>query len=130
MSDLKPCPFCGSRDISDEGHSTYRWARRKDVNKWWPDGSHIDEGFSVNCKHCFASTHGTFGGQQTKELAIAAWNTRPVAEVPSVEALLGEFYMGMKSNYDRTRMMSNWDTCIKEGVGAIRALLTSRREGE
>ena len=67
MSDLKPCPFCGSeaRLLDDTSHSTAVW---------------------VGC-----ATIGCFGHDQWEETeaeAIAAWNRR--AAMPEVEALRAE----------------------------------------
>ena len=53
MSDLKPCPFCGSNNYSvdsyDRHHRWYAW-----------------------CNDC----HALLVGRDTKEEAIEAWNER------------------------------------------------------
>lgn len=58
---LKPCPFCGSNDIS------HRYVR---------------DGRQVFCQGCRASAPPTFHGPagDTIERAIASWNTRPDRE--------------------------------------------------
>jgi Lar family restriction alleviation protein len=54
MSELKPCPFCGSADIdcADAGYKTDVWF--------------------VQCNNCYA----TFPHFDSKEEAATAWNTR------------------------------------------------------
>jgi Lar family restriction alleviation protein len=62
---LKPCPFCGYAAILDDSCSD----------------------FTVLCSCCGASPrHSDLGEDQTKRLAIKAWNTRPI-EDELVEAL-------------------------------------------
>lgn len=57
MSDLKPCPFCKSDDLS----------------------VHFDDGFSyyVWCGNCGSQTDNN---HLTKKEAIKAWNTRPTED--------------------------------------------------
>lgn len=75
MSDqgLLPCPFCGG-EASSDGRIKYG---RPLTDAWWPDHKPITEAFYVNCMKCGAvSRSGIVNGYQTKDEAIAAWNTR------------------------------------------------------
>lgn len=51
MKELKPCPFCGSKDLELLGHFSIRW---------------------VACNSCYAES----GSYDTDEEAIEAWNRR------------------------------------------------------
>lgn len=85
---IEPCPFCGG-EASAAGITTY--SRPQD--SWWEDGTPVERAYFVNCLKCFATTRGMFGGQQTREKAITAWNTRaersnPGADVERLRAAL------------------------------------------
>ena len=68
MQDLKPCPFCGSKDL--------------DVTNITGEG---EENW-IECNQC--ACMGTYR-RQTKEEAISLWNTRsPVAQQPVGETLV------------------------------------------
>ena len=56
---LKPCPFCGSRNVTDS------WTRIDAETQWW----------GGQCNDCGAQTCP----YSSKATAIAAWNTRPTA---------------------------------------------------
>ncbi len=70
---LLPCPFCGG-EASDAGVIRYTDSHEA----WWADGTQILEAFYVNCMACSATSMGMCG-QQTKALAVAAWNRRACA---------------------------------------------------
>lgn len=57
MSELKPCPFCEKTSALDSDKNT-------------------SETFSVKCFYC----GGEISSFATKELAIEAWNTRPLED--------------------------------------------------
>lgn len=61
--ELKPCPFCGSTDISNVS-AGYACA-----SKVWHRG---DEIFAVNCRGCGASVPNRY----RNDLVVNAWNTR------------------------------------------------------
>lgn len=62
-SELKPCPFCGSRDIANvsAGHAG-------PSNRFHAG----DEIFAVNCKNCGASVPNRY----QNNLVVDAWNER------------------------------------------------------
>lgn len=62
MSELKPCPFCGSEKVKVYDH-------------FWK--------YSVNCLDCGAST----GISDGKKEAIEKWNRRPGPEKPKVKTV-------------------------------------------
>ncbi len=68
---LLPCPFCGG-EASAEGRARYT----ENHEAWFADGSRVLEAFYCNCYKCGATRQTIVGGYQTRELAIAAWNTR------------------------------------------------------
>ena len=68
--ELKPCPFCGGEGAF--GETRYS----KSHEAWWSDGSQVLHAHFVSCVKCGGSRRGVVGGQQTKDEAIAAWNTR------------------------------------------------------
>ena len=51
---LKPCPFCGS----------------KDVDLWWSDDPYADEGSEVTCSNCGLSANNYANDAS----AVEAWN--------------------------------------------------------
>lgn len=55
MQDVKPCPFCGSKDISIEKNDAVDW--------------------EVYCKNCGA-TVGAYDCYETIEEALEVWNRR------------------------------------------------------
>ena len=60
MTELKPCPFCGSEDAQVKLYS------EKGVRFWY-----------VSCENCEISLDPMFwNDNQTKEEAIAKWNRR------------------------------------------------------
>lgn len=61
--ELKPCPFCGSRDISNVSAG---FAGPTNV---WHRG---DEIFAVNCRGCGASVPNRYRNR----LVVEAWNKR------------------------------------------------------
>ena len=70
---LKPCPFCGGEANAD-GHIKFSQPLN---DTWWPGEVPITEAFYVNCVRCGAvSRSGIVGGYQSRDEAIAAWNTR------------------------------------------------------
>ena len=69
---LLPCPFCGG-EASADGVTRYT---KGGADAKWDDGSEVREAFFVNCVKCGGNRRNVVGGQQTKELAIAAWNAR------------------------------------------------------
>jgi len=76
---LLPCPFCGG-EASANGVTRYV---KGGADAKWNDGSEVREAFFVSCVKCGGNRRNVVGGQQTKELAIAAWNTRQ----PQTDAL-------------------------------------------
>lgn len=83
MSDLKPCPFCGSpaemEEVNAPGMGDYDWQPEEWV-------------FHVQCQKCYAFAPGASVGDGTpdfaKEMAVKAWNTRtpPEREVSDLSA--------------------------------------------
>lgn len=73
MVALLPCPFCGG-EASPDGRVRYH----EKHEAWFADGSRVQEAFYVNCMKCSVSNKGMLG-HQTRELAIAAWNTRSLS---------------------------------------------------
>lgn len=61
--ELLPCPWCGTVPPEAEEDS--------DSFLWW-----------IWCQHLDCKVQPTTGGQDTKEQAIATWNTRHLAERP------------------------------------------------
>ena len=57
MAELKPCPFCGSKDVS---------------NSWYYDEAYEGKIFHVRCHKCAAL--GPI--EATEQQAIDAWNRR------------------------------------------------------
>ena len=57
MSDLKPCPFCGSKKISLRGGKNIA-----EVGSFW----------YIVCESCFVASCG----DEDKEKAISQWNVR------------------------------------------------------
>ncbi|RWR30484.1 hypothetical protein D2T29_12500 [Sinirhodobacter populi] len=68
---LLPCPFCGG-EASPDGCVTYGG----NPNAWWADGTPVETAYFCNCIKCGIRNQGIVGGYQTREAAIAAWNTR------------------------------------------------------
>lgn len=77
---LLPCPFCGG-DASGAGVIRYTDSHEA----WWADGTQIIEAFYANCMACSATSKGMCG-QQTKELAVAAWNRRAFSQPDDLTA--------------------------------------------
>ena len=75
---LLPCPFCGGKA---NGEGVTRYSRPLDGSNW-ADGSGVTEVYFVNCMGCGLKNGGIFGGFQTRDKAIAAWNTRATAPCP------------------------------------------------
>lgn len=71
---LLPCPFCGGEASAD---GVTRYSKHHEV--WFADGTQCREAFFVNCVKCGIRNDGMVG-HQTRDNAIAAWNTRPPAE--------------------------------------------------
>ncbi|WP_299949109.1 Lar family restriction alleviation protein [uncultured Ruegeria sp.] len=67
---LKPCPFCGSDDVSDAG---YIFSGDKE--------NPTDTGYFCNCVKCGAKNGGVMGFE-TKAEAVRRWNTRPANTDP------------------------------------------------
>lgn len=63
MSELLPCPFCGSE-----------YAQVRYIGGKWQEPSAFDSGYRGECCDCGATT-AAYG---TEAEAIAAWNTRAV----------------------------------------------------
>jgi Lar family restriction alleviation protein len=86
MSDLKPCPFCGSTDISQDDCSEPHY-----------------NGTSITCDECGAQVKG-WGASNCTERARALWNRR--AEADAALALLryisDKGYVKDKITYDGT----------------------------
>ena len=61
MKELKPCPFCGSDDISTE--------ERGKNDEWW----------------CACICGATSGWYRTQQEAIDGWNTRPIEDALGME---------------------------------------------
>jgi Lar family restriction alleviation protein len=65
--ELKPCPFCGSSDISNVSAGF-----AGPTNAW-----HLgDEIFAVNCRDCGASVPNRY----RNDLVVEAWNRRAAIE--------------------------------------------------
>lgn len=100
MSDLKPCPFCENK-IADNR----------------PQVSWDSSGHSVGCKNC-----GAVGpNKDTAEEAEAAWNARPVADVPNEDELIEAFGAEYEKHTEGYRILP--------GIRAIHALLIQRQGG-
>lgn len=69
MSELKPCPFCGSTDVANVSGNYAGPSNRLHAG---------DEIFAVNCKECGASVPNRY----RNELVVKAWNrrTQPVQD--------------------------------------------------
>lgn len=79
MSELLPCPFCGSNDVANVS-STHPGPSRH---------LHADDTiFAVNCGKCGASVPNRY----RNELVIAAWNTRQPRSAPTSETSVPEGY--------------------------------------
>lgn len=78
---LLPCPFC---DGSAHPDGVVRYSN--DHEAWFKDGTRATEAFFVNCIRCGVSNKGLIG-HQTRDDAIAAWNTRaqPVQSVHQLD---------------------------------------------
>ena len=62
MSELKPCPFCGSENVKIDVDSGIYWCR------------------CIDCKACSSSDF-------SKEKAVEKWNRRPEPEKPKVKTI-------------------------------------------
>ena len=66
MDTLKPCPFCGSDKVIDEGAPSYDTVTEEERTTW----------FTVLCTDCHAEGPPNLGWSG----AIEAWNTRPLED--------------------------------------------------
>lgn len=100
MTELKPCPFCGSTDIDADGVASIKKDRRGLV-AFWKDATPDDIENSPSCNNCSASTE-------------IDWNTR--AENPNelpLELLPdGWFLDGLNNRVGWEAMISNGSTDI------------------
>lgn len=78
MPELKPCPFCGSKNVSC-GTGEYG------------DGS---DAHHVECEECAATADGGGHGKSTKETAIKNWDTRADTTAECIRDLVGALERG------------------------------------
>lgn len=68
ISELKPCPFCGDKDIGMEKRSEEEYVLRDGAFK----RSTVSERYQIKCRNCPCGTYFAF----YVEDAIDAWNRR------------------------------------------------------
>lgn len=107
MTDLKPCPFCGSTGIY------------QDVRQWDLVKNETTYNNFVVCTFCCAQTQR----YTTREEAVNNWNTRPDTKLGEViEAVEGMFWLDNgKDDHDIVRNQT-----ISEVLTKIKAI----REGK
>lgn len=115
---LLPCPFCGG-DANPNGTCHYGDGHEA----WWPDGTQIRKSFFVNCTKCRISNKGLLG-HQTRQSAIAAWNTRELESTQADE--IKQLRAVLQSVVDR----SNNDPIGTSKVQDIRRICIGALENE
>lgn len=68
MSELKPCPFCGGKEII-----------------FCDDFTEYGILFFATCESCGAMAGGTNNREHQKEIALESWNTRPIEDALRAE---------------------------------------------
>lgn len=111
MEELKPCPFCGSENISNNDY--------------------IRDGRQVSCRSCFASTIAFNPNAQEK--ACAAWNRRAanaklVAALTAALPLLEENQECLERSYmpepseTEAEMLTAYSEAIKQARAALKEI--------
>ena len=100
---VRPCPFCGHTNGTDEQGETYRW-------RLWKCAECGAQGPEVRCQ---ITGSGTGGVKEARKLAAEAWNERPL-EVDAQRAL---------EAWDSTVLPRSHDGMMQERMECLRAAL-------
>lgn len=104
MSEIKPCPFCGSDKISVYACDVYAMDQEKKGTAW--------EGVAA-CRVCEANLHTSWSDNPTEQkgeaAAIAAWNRRADPEPePGDRERAEAYYHYMAANLWKGRVPPSW----------------------